>query len=187
MTVFETARLVVRPWTTAESDLDRIFEIYSRWEVARWLGAAPKALDSRDQAAGVVQRWGARADPARGLGIWAVEVRETGVVAGTVLLVALPGSAAPPDRSGEGGDVEVGWHLHPDAWGQGYATEAAQGALAHGFAHGLTEIYAVVRPDNEASLKVCRRLGMTPLGRTARWYDLELEAFRRTAGGGGEE
>jgi RimJ/RimL family protein N-acetyltransferase len=35
----------------------------------------------------------------------------------------------------------------------------------------------VVRPDNEPSLAVCRRLGMRPLGRTDHWYGLELESF----------
>jgi len=38
-------------------------------------------------------------------------------------------------------------------------------------------VYAVVRPDNAPSLAVCRRIGMTPLGRTSRWYGVELEAF----------
>jgi RimJ/RimL family protein N-acetyltransferase len=39
----------------------------------------------------------------------------------------------------------------------------------------------VVRPGNEASLAVCRRLGMQPLGRTTRWYHRELESFRLEA------
>jgi RimJ/RimL family protein N-acetyltransferase len=45
----------------------------------------------------------------------------------------------------------------------------------------VPEVYAVVRPGNEASLAVCRRLGMEPLGRLRRWYDVELEAFRIVA------
>ena len=76
---------------------------------------------------------------------------------------------------------QLGWHLHPDSWGQGFATEAARGAIAHGFHSGLREIYAVVRPDNERSLAVCRRLGLEPLGLTSRWYDAELEAWCCTA------
>jgi RimJ/RimL family protein N-acetyltransferase len=107
-------------------------------------------------------------------GLWAAQVRSTGAVAGSILLLPLP---EPADGPGAG-EVEVGWHLHPDSWGHGYATEGARGALAHGFAGGLREIYAVVRPDNERSLAVCRRLGMEPLGLTSRWYDAELEAFR---------
>jgi RimJ/RimL family protein N-acetyltransferase len=126
------------------------------------------------QAGTVVARWAAgNADDPR-YGIWAVEVRDTGAVAGTVLLKPLP------DGDGE---VEVGWHLHPDSWGHGYATEAARGAVERGFAAGLPEVYAVVRPDNARSIAVCRRLGMAPLGRTTRWYGVEVAAFRLTASG----
>ncbi|HEX6871172.1 MAG TPA: GNAT family N-acetyltransferase, partial [Micromonosporaceae bacterium] len=168
-----TERLVVRPWTAGSDDLDRIFDLYSRWEVARWLGASPRVLTDPDQAAGMVDRWTERADPEGKYGIWAIERRDGGPVVGSVLLVPLPD----PDQRGEG-EVEVGWHLHPDSWGHGYATEAARGAIGKGFSDGLREIYAVVRPDNAPSIAVCRRLGMTGLGRTERWYGIELEAFR---------
>ncbi|GAA1812617.1 hypothetical protein [Planosporangium flavigriseum] len=43
-----------------------------------------------------------------------------------------------------------------------------------------------VRPDNEPSIAVCRRLGMAPLGRTSRWYGVEVEAFRFAAPDRGE-
>jgi RimJ/RimL family protein N-acetyltransferase len=178
MVIFETERLVLRPWTQTDDDVARLFDIYSRWEVARWLGSVPKPLEALDQARAVVERWAARCEPDGRLGVWATQVRRTGVIAGTTLLVELP-DATDGTRPGA---VEVGWHFHPDSWGQGYATEAARGALRHGFAYGLSEIYAVVRPDNEPSLAVCRRLGMTALGRTDRWYGTELEAFRSQAG-----
>jgi RimJ/RimL family protein N-acetyltransferase len=168
--VFRTERLDISPWTHEPSDVERILDIYSRWEVAQWLGARPRTIATLDEASSVVDRWAARCVGDQG--VWAVRVRSTGVAAGTVLLVALPDSE----------QVEVGWHLHPDSWGNGYATEAARGALVHGFAHGLHEVFAVVRPDNERSLALCRRLGMTPLGRTNRWYDTDLELFRSTPG-----
>ncbi|WP_433688516.1 hypothetical protein ACQP0I_09005 [Micromonospora carbonacea] len=41
MTVLTTERLVVRDWTAEPGDLARIYDIYSRAEVVRWLGAAP--------------------------------------------------------------------------------------------------------------------------------------------------
>jgi RimJ/RimL family protein N-acetyltransferase len=169
--VYETERLVVRDWV--DTDEDRVFDIYRRWEVSRWLGAVPRVMTARDAAARTIERWNERnRDPLHG--VWAVEERSTAVVAGTVLLVPLP---EPSDGTESKGEVEVGWHLHPDAWGRGLATEAARGAIAHGFKGGLEQIYAVVRPDNAASLAVCRRLGMHPLGRTSRWYDAELEAY----------
>jgi RimJ/RimL family protein N-acetyltransferase len=169
--VYETDRLVVRDWVDA--DEDRVFDIYRRWEVSRWLGAEPRVMTDRGAAAKVIERWNERnQDPT--YGVWAVEERTSGIVAGTVLLVPLP---EPSDGTAGKGEVEVGWHLHPDAWGRGLATEAARGAIAHGFKAGLSQIYAVVRPDNAASLAVCRRLGMRPIGRTSRWYGADLEAF----------
>ena len=175
--VFETARLVARPWTQA--DADRHFDMYSRWEVARWLGTVPTPLGSRDESLARINRWATGAQRDERFGIWAVEVAETGIVVGTVLLVPIPLTGEERPRPPEqGGDVEVGWHLHPDCWGQGFATEAARGAIEKGFADGLREVVAVVYADNEPSLRVCRRLGMEQTGRTQKWYGVELESFR---------
>lgn len=174
--VFHTDRLLVRPWTL--DDADRHYDTYSRMDVARWLGSVPQPLTDPAQSPGVIERWAARGGPDGRYGIWAVERKDDGVVAGTVLLVPIPltgqEQAAPAEQ---GGDVEVGWHFHPDSWGRGLATEAARGAIEKGFADGLREIVAVVHAPNEASLKVCRRLGMTPTGPTDKWYGVELESF----------
>jgi len=40
-----------------------------------------------------------------------------------------------------------------------------------------------VRPDNDRSLAVCRRLGLTHLGATDRYYEQTLELFRVRRGG----
>lgn len=170
--VFTTERLDVRPWTHDEVEV--AFGIYSRWEVARWLGAQPKVCESVGAMHATIDRWAATSEaPSGPCGIWAVVPRATGVPVGTVLLVPLQ------DGAGERVDeIEVGWALHPDHWGQGLATEAAGGAIAHGWAAGLAEIYAVVYPGNDPSVAVTRRLGMSPLGRTRRWYGAELDAFR---------
>jgi RimJ/RimL family protein N-acetyltransferase len=162
-----TARLRLRAWTTADADLARLADLYGRDEVTRWLGGPP-TVSMRE----LVERWQRvhALDPRHGC--WAIEPVDGGPPAGTVLLKPLPNGV---------GEVEVGWHLHPDSWGRGYATEAAGAVLDRAFGEGLVEVYAVVRPANEPSLAVCRRLGMQPLGRTRRWYDTELEAFRLSA------
>jgi RimJ/RimL family protein N-acetyltransferase len=166
---YETERCRVRTWTPG--DAERAFDLYRRWEVARWLGAQPRAMEDRAEADRLVQRWADLNRERPDTGRWAVERKDDGVVAGTIIVLPLP------DGDGE---FEVGWHFHPDSWGQGLASEAARGALSWGFAHGLAEIFAVVRPDNAASLALCRRIGMEPLGRTTAYYDAELELFRAT-------
>jgi RimJ/RimL family protein N-acetyltransferase len=159
-------RLRLRLWTTSAADLARMADIYGREEITRWIGGTPTL-----RPAELVARWAAvHALDAR-YGCWAIELPDR-TVAGTVLFKPLPNGV---------GEVEVGWHLHPDSWGHGYATEAARTVIDRGFSGGVPEVYAVVRPGNEASMAVCRRLGMTPLGRLRRWYDVELEAFRLMA------
>jgi RimJ/RimL family protein N-acetyltransferase len=168
---FSSKRCLVRNWRSG--DAERVLDIYRRWEVARWLGSDPKVMESLDQARTTVERWAALNGRGPIAGRWAVERRSDGVVAGTVILVPLP------DGDGE---FEVGWHFHPDSWGQGFATEAADAALSRAWQHGLSEVYAVVRPDNTRSLAVCRRLGMEALGRTSKYYETELELFSARPG-----
>lgn len=166
--LLRTDRLVLRAWTTDPADLARLADIYGRTEVTRWLGGPPTVAPGE-----LVARWAAVHAADDRFGCWAVEpVAGAGVPAGTLLLKPLPNGV---------GEVEVGWHLHPDCWGRGYATEAAAAVIDRAFQRGLPEVYAVVRPGNEASLAVCRRLGMAPLGRMTRWYGVELEAFRLMA------
>ncbi|MEV4820872.1 GNAT family N-acetyltransferase [Micromonospora sp. NPDC049274] len=183
MTVLTTERLILRDWTDDPADLARIYDIYRRPEITRWLGAAPGLpLTDPAQAVDRLRLWRERhaADHGR-YGTWAIEVRETGLVAGTALLKPLPGR----DEAVRTEDIETGWHLHPDSWGHGYATEAARALLAREFATGTREIYAVVSPGNEPSMAVARRLGMTHVGRRTDWYGGELlETFVLTAPSG---
>ena len=165
-TLLRTDRLRLRPWTTAPDDVARLADLYGREEVHRWIGGAPSVPPAE-----LVDRWATVSALDERYGAWAIE-RPDGVVAGTVLFKPLPNGV---------GEVEVGWHQHPDSWGHGYATEAARAVIDRGFRMGVPEVYAVVRPGNAASVAVCRRLGMEPLGRLRRWYDVELEAFRLMA------
>ena len=164
--VLVTDRLRLRPWTDSRPDLDRLADLYGREEVTRWLGGGPSVAPAE-----LVARWAALHARDPRYGCWAIEVAGQ-AVAGTLLFKPLPNGV---------GEVEVGWHLHPDSWGHGYATEAARAVIDRGFAGGVPEVYAVVRPGNRASMAVCARLGMEPIGRFRRWYDVELEAFRLMA------
>jgi RimJ/RimL family protein N-acetyltransferase len=152
--------MVIRPWRLDEAD--RLFDLLSRMEVVKWLGTVPKPMKHRDEAVARIERWSADLAGEPQFGRWAAVERSTGIPAGTVLLMPLP--------DGEG-EVEIGWHFHPDSWGKGLATESAGALLARAFADGLDEVWAVTDLDNHRSAAVCRRIGMQLLGITNRWYD----------------
>lgn len=177
-TIYDTERLTIR--TRDAGDVDVVFDLYSRWEVQRFLGALPQVMTDRAEAAARVARWAG--EPSSQVGAWAVTLRGGGQVVGTVLLKELPASS-PSEPAPSSGDIEVGWHLHPDAWGNGYATEAGAGALRYGFGLGLPEIFAVTYPENLKSQAVCRRLDMAALGTTTRYYNTTCQLFRSTPKG----
>ena len=89
---------------------------------------------------------------------------------------------------GGGTHLELGYHFARHAWGRGYATEAARALVALGFGHTeVPEILALIRPENEPSRRVARRLGMHIDGGVLHgglvhdtWH-LAREAFTRTA------
>jgi RimJ/RimL family protein N-acetyltransferase len=143
-----TARLVLRPFT--EVDLEPFFELNTHPLVVESLGSAPTRAQSDD----MVERYTAELTR-EGWGLWAVEAAGGEPFVGMVGLhrvrPELPCAPA----------VEVGWRLHPDQWGHGYATEAASASLRHGFeAGGLGEIVAFTTTLNTRSQAVMTRLGM---------------------------
>lgn len=76
-------------------------------------------------------------------------------------------------------EAELGYELHPDYWGQGYATEAAHAMLTFGFdTLQLQRVWAECITENEASVRVLERLGMCQEKRLSkhtwmqdRWWD----------------
>jgi len=152
-----TDRVVIRPWRVEEAD--RFYDMRRRIEVARWIGGRP--MQTRTEAVELIERNLAQLAATPSFGCWAVVLRSTGVPAGSVLFKPLP--------NGDG-ELEIGWHLHPDSWGRGLATEAAAALLQRGLTDGVPEVWAVAHLDNDRSARVCRKLGMRLLGVTHRWY-----------------
>jgi len=92
----------------------------------------------------------------RGWGLWALEERSSGRFLGFTGL-NVPGFQAHFTPA-----VEIGWRLARDAWGFGYATEAARAAVAVGFDEvGLDEIVSFTATSNVRSMRVMERIGMT--------------------------
>jgi RimJ/RimL family protein N-acetyltransferase len=144
-----TDRLLLRQWV----DADR--------EPFAAMNADPAVMEhfpatmTREQSDALVDRiiegWGTH-----GFGLWALEVRETGRFIGFTGL-SVPGFEAHFTPA-----VEVGWRLSKDAWGNGYATEAARASLAYGFGPaGLAEIVSFTTTTNVPSQRVMQRIGMS--------------------------
>lgn len=166
----ETERLLLRPY--APDDADFVYDLYSRMDVQRYLGVQPKVMRDRAEATARIQAWAALDDGT--CGIWAVQDKASGRLVGSLLLKSIPSSGPelPPS-----GDIEIGWHFHPDSWGRGYAPEAAAAVLAHGLHGGLPRVVAVINPENSASRRVCEKIGLHPCGLTDRYYNTVCELF----------
>ena len=145
-----TARLVLRTMTPA--DVDDIHAYQSRADVCRYLMNEPR---TRDEVAEKVAAF-SNALALHGDGdYWqlAVErISDPGRVIGDVYFTI---------KSVANVTGEIGWTLHPDHGGQGYMTEAASAVLAIAFDEiGLHRVYADLDPRNDASIALCKRLGM---------------------------
>lgn len=174
MTILESERLVLRPYD--DGDAARVLDILSRDEVIRWLGApqAPMA-DLAAALAWVATRRRREADDPYDV-TRAVVVRDTGAHAGSVSL-----ARAHRHEVGFVGEYEVGWHLHPDSVGHGYATEAAEALLDDVFARGLAEAWCGMYLGNDASQKVAERLGLPFVGvGPDPWWDGDSRLYRVT-------
>jgi RimJ/RimL family protein N-acetyltransferase len=173
--VLTTGRLRLRQWTP--DDADFVFDLYSRWDVQRYIGRSPRVMVDRAEAEAAIVRWRDLREPVHG--VWALERGEDHRLVGTMLLKSIPASS-PHEPLPPSGDTEIGWHLHPDAWGLGYATEAGRCLLEHAFASGLAEVVAVTHPDNTASQAVALRIGLTARGLTDRYYNATCALFGAT-------
>ena len=86
--------------------------------------------------------------------MWATIYKETGEFIGRCGLT-------PMDIEGHE-EIEVGYMLAKEYWGQGLATEAAKAILEYGSNQvGLSRLICVINPENQASSRVALKIGMT--------------------------
>lgn len=87
---------------------------------------------------------------------WGIERLDTGELIGTVGF---------NQWSQKHKRAEIGYELHPQHWGHGYASEAASAVMAYGFDNlQLVRIGAVVFLENKASQHVLEKLGFQKEG-----------------------
>ena len=168
---YETDRLILRPYEGR--DADRVLDIHSRVEVIRWFSEPPyKPMKDLDEARAWIGKWPEMHERDPRLGGWAIEIRDTGAVAGSLVIVNLPNSK---------GLTQIGWHLHPDSVGNGYVTEAARLMIDIVFGSGLDELWCDMFQDNAPSAAVARRLGLPELGVIDDpWYGNQSLIFKLT-------
>lgn len=142
-----TARLELRELTLDDAPVAHRF--YSDPEVMRWIAGGPLPDLAATEAAIRTFRDHQRE---HGFSWWAVVERATG---------RLLGDAGLYSYEDVGPGVEVGYTFARQAWGNGYATEAAIASLQAAFGPlGLDEVLAVVKPANRASVRVLEKAGM---------------------------
>lgn len=147
--MIETERLILRLWR--DDDREPYADIMVHSDVGQWLGGP----FTRDQAYERVARFSANLADI-GFGRLAIERKSDGRMIGHCGLAPTPEGLAPVLVG-----LEIGWALAPDAWGSGFAVEAARAVIADGFARSdAPEILAFTGTTNHRSQAVMQRLGM---------------------------
>ena len=149
----ETDRLVLRQFTADGADL--LIELDSDPEVMRYLTGGEPSLPPGVVREKVIpnvlatyERWSGR------FGLFAGYEKDSGDFIGWFQLR--------PEREGPLDEVELGYRLRRDAWGKGYATEAARALLDKGFSElGLRVVWGETMAVNLASQKVMENVGMS--------------------------
>jgi RimJ/RimL family protein N-acetyltransferase len=147
-----TPRLALRPFAAAEGDDLHAMDGDDR--VMRYIGTGLPGR-TREQSAQALARMIVFAADKPGYGLLHVRRRDAGVFVGGCGLYPLPDTD----------DVEIAYRLPHACWGQGYATEMAQAVLAFGLRDlALARIVGVTHPENVASQRVLRKIGMREEG-----------------------
>ena len=141
--MLETPRLILRPFD--DNDVAAAHEWFGDPHVFRFYTDGP--YRSVDETAGRLREYRLHFEK-HGFGKWAVVEKASLIPIGDAgLSVAATG------------EVHVGYKFARSHWGQGFATEAAEAWVKHGFDRlSLNRITAFVHPQNTASIRVIQKL-----------------------------
>ncbi len=143
----QTRRLWLRPFGPADTAL--VARILRNPRVAFWRKKRIPLTEVREGIVNSIRlnRWA--------LGWWLIFEKETNELVGSVMLQPLKNTS----------QIEIGYHLLPHQWGQGYGSEVAAQIVSHAFETiGLSSIRAVVLPRNRPSLHIVKKLGFAQRG-----------------------
>lgn len=144
--LIETRRLRLRPMEIG--DLDEFAALHVDSEVTEFIRPLDRA-GAEERLRRDESEWSER-----GHGLLAVLDRRNGAFLGRCGLKYWP----------QFDETELGWALRRDAWGHGYATEAARASAEWGFSElDMPYLTAMISPENVRSVRVAERLGLTTL------------------------
>jgi len=164
----ETLRLELREFVAADRpDLERLD---TDPRVMKYIGSG--RVSTPDEIAGAIRRVCRAYRLYPGLGSWRAARRDTGEAIGWFSLKYIPDTV----------EIEVGYRLLPEAWGQGFATEGATELVRYGFDDlGLERIIGITHPDNAASQRVLQKAGLKDAG-WGHYYGWRVRLFAAQAG-----
>jgi RimJ/RimL family protein N-acetyltransferase len=146
--IVTTSRLALTEFTAADAPF--IVQLLNDPDWIRYIG--DRDIRTDDDARAYLARGPLAMYAKNGFGLWRVARRDDGTPVGMCGLIkrdTLP-------------DVDVGFAFLPAYRGLGYAEEAAAATLALAAdRYGLTRVVAIASPDNERSLRLLEKLGMT--------------------------
>jgi RimJ/RimL family protein N-acetyltransferase len=144
--VLETPRLILSRFT--EHDALLILYLNSNPEIVKYVHEP--VLTTEEQARKILVDT-ILPQYKNNLGRWAIHLKTTNEFIGWCGLKYRP----------ELDEIDLGYRLKKDAWGKGYATEAAKYSLDHGLNYlKLTTITGRAHIENIASIKVLEKIGM---------------------------
>ena len=152
--VLETERMLLRHMTL--DDTEPLLKIWGSAEAMRFFPGTWNCEEMRTAIERNIDRY-----ERDGHGLYAAILKDSGDVAGDCGLVKM-------DINGSM-ELEVGYHMRPDLWGRGLATEAARGCMDYAFTRlRARRLISMIRPENIASWRVAEKNGLT-LERTVLW------------------
>jgi len=140
------------------ADLDELWKIMKKPEVMYAWGSGFKKNETRKWLNSQLARY-----RNNGYGYFAVILKETDKMIGQAGLMQteINGEAA----------VEIGYIFDDTVWGKGYAIEAARACVNLAFRNiGVNKLYATIRPENVASIKLAEKLSMKKTGEVMKTY-----------------
>jgi ribosomal-protein-alanine N-acetyltransferase len=147
MQILETSRLILREYLP--DDVDALSRVLSDPETMRFYPAPYDRAGVEDWIARSLRRY-----VEQGHGLWAMVLKASGEMIGDCGLTV---------QNVDGADeIEIGYHVRRDLWGQGLATEAARACRDLGFARlPVDRLISLIRPENLPSRRVAEKNGMT--------------------------